>query len=525
MFIEQLWEDWLARELVNYKEVNNPYGVTVRKYLKKGYLHFDNRFWLPSRDKELKNILTNGLRIYSKSHKNMEWWAFDPFVKILLKTPRYKYQNEKGYYDLETKVRPICFASHLDSLIFSYYSYYLTKEYEKYIKGQGFDTCVLAYRSDLEKSNIQFSKEVFDIIKAKGECSAVALDIKGYFDHIDHNILKAKWSKVIGHKLPDDQLKIYKALTRYSYVNKHSILKKYQINLRKLRKQRNSPNTLLDIIPGVKDFEKYQQLRKDRLIITNNKPGKNGAFIGIPQGSPLSAVLSNIFLIDYDEEMTLKGQKEGFIYRRYCDDLLFVCDKGKEAELQEFAIRKIKNEYRLTIQQSKVDIISFLPNSKGFLRGFNKVKMLKNNIIEVTEKNERWLYKPLQYLGFEFDGQDVRIRSSSLSRYFRKMKSRIVKTISMAYSEKSKSDVIFKYKLYNLYTHIGKRNFLTYAYNASQVKYRNKNEIEKEGFGSPAIRKQISRHFAILRNTFHKKNEQRFNWKSKKPNSKVKKKV
>ena len=272
MFNEEIWGSWVKQEETNYKTVKNKDGHTVHKYLKKGYTHFDLRFWFPDRKEELKKILQNGLRVYNKIHKRDEWWAFAPFLKILIKTPRYKYQEEDKQYDLETKIRPICFASHIDSLIFSYYSYALTRKYEEYIAEHGLNDCVLAYRSNLDgKSNIQFSKEIFEYVKKRGECSAVALDITGYFDNIDHEILKEKWSKVLDKKLPEDQYKIYKALTQYSYVNKLSILKKYNVNLRKLEKSNELPQSLLGFVPGKRDFEKYEQLRADKLIVKNDK--------------------------------------------------------------------------------------------------------------------------------------------------------------------------------------------------------------------------------------------------------------
>lgn len=364
MFSEELWESWAAQEEANYRIVKNKKGISVKKYLKKGYTHFDNRFWFPERKTELKKIIQNGLKVYNKQLKRNEWWAFSPFLKILLKTPRYKYQSDIGHYDLETKIRPICFACHLDSLIFGYYSYYLTREYEKYIKANCFDECVLAYRSDLGKSNIQFSKEVFDYVKSKGNCTAIALDIKGYFDHIDHKILKEKWSKVIGKNLPEDQFKIFKALTQYTYVGKSSILKKYSVNLKKLRKAREESKTILELVPGKRDFEKFDRLRNDQLLVTNFD-AKLERQLGVPQGSAMSALLSNIYLIDYDKTMLEKAKTEGFLYRRYCDDIVIVCDAGKAEELQEYAIKKIKEEYLLTIQNEKVELTEFKSNSKG----------------------------------------------------------------------------------------------------------------------------------------------------------------
>jgi RNA-directed DNA polymerase len=209
-------------------------------------------------------------------------------------------------------------------LILDYYAYALNKKYESYIEQEGFLECVLAYRSNLGgKANIQFSKEVFDYVKAKGTCSAVALDIKGYFDHINHKLLKESWQKVIGGALPEDQYRIYRILTGYSYINKFSFLRKYNQDFRKLKKEARKdakvslPKTLLDcLLPRKKDYDKFKQLKQDSLIVTNRKNDRVTGHYGIPQGSSLSALLSNIYLIDFDKVLCQKAQNEGFLYRR-----------------------------------------------------------------------------------------------------------------------------------------------------------------------------------------------------------------
>lgn len=515
MFDKDLWKSWSAQEETNYKIVKNKKGQEVKKYLSKGYLHFDNRFWFPERKEELKEIIQNNLSVYNKRLKRKEHLAFSPFIKILIKTPRFKDQTGEGDYELETKIRPICFASHIDGLIYGYYSYALNIRYEAYIKEKKFDDCVIAYRSDIHKCNIQFSKEVFDYVKEKGECTSIALDIKGYFDHIDHKILKEKWSKVLGKNLPEDQYRIFNSLTQYSYVSKNSILKKYKINLKKLQKLNKQPKNLLEVMPEGKDFEKFNQLRNDKLIVKNYKP-KRERQIGIPQGSPLSAVLSNIYLIDYDAIMFEKSRSENFLYRRYCDDILIVCNTSQAEALKEFAIELIKEKYLLTIQNQKVEVTEFKKNSSGLIRAFNLKKMQEQGISETNKSNESKYYKSLQYLGFEFNGNEIFVRSSSLSKYFRKMKSRIVKTVSMAYGSKERSDKIFKEKLFHRYTHLGKRNFLHYVYNASKKEYPNSKGEIKEGMNSPAIKKQVRRHFSVLINSLKSKNIQRVQWKQRK---------
>ena len=227
----------------------------------------------------------------------------------------------------------------------------------------------------------------------------------------------------------------------------------------------------------------------------------------------MSALLSNIYLIDFDKDINEKSKLEGFYYRRYCDDILIICDSDKAGELQKFTIDKIYNEYNLEIQEKKVELTEFRQNSKGKLRAFNKKKQLKLGVLTTDISNEKYYYKSLQYLGFEFNGQDIFIRSSSLSRYFRKMKGRIIKSVMMGYSNKRKDKKIWKKQMFERYTHLGKRNFLTYAYNASKAEYINSRKEVKLGMGSEAIRKQIARHINILKRTLDQKNSQRFLYK------------
>lgn len=519
MFTEELWEAWVEQESSNYKEEKGK-----RKYLKKGYLHFDNKFWFPERKEELKQLLQNNLKIFRPHLKRTEFWAFSPFLKILIKTPRYRYQELDGFHDLETKIRPICFASHLDSLIFSFYSFCLTRKYEDYIIKKDFAKCVLAYRSDLGNCNIQFAKEVFNEVKKRDECTAIALDIKGYFDNIDHETLKEKWQTIIGGLLPEDQYRIYKVLSKYSYVSKNSFLKRF-----KGPKKRGErlPATLLDLLQGKKDIEKFQLLRESKLIVINNKPyEKTNRYKGVPQGSALSALLSNIYLIDYDKEMYEKAEAENFVYRRYCDDILIICDTNKSNELKKYAIDKIANApYFLTIQPKKVETIDFKYNSKKIIRSFKRSKEHPERIPKTNIINEKIYYKPLQYLGFEFNGQNILIRSSSLSRYFRKMRLRINKTISMAYGGTAKSNKVFLKQIFERYSHLGERNFITYGYNASQEFYKNGKGNLKEGMNSISIKKQLSRHFVILKNTLGSKNEQRVTFKNNRNKPVTKKKL
>lgn len=498
--------------MVYSKDLWNRYVEKVEENFKiKKYPHFDPYFNFPADKNKLHNLVKD------VTGKAVAEHAFLPLVKILIKTPRYRYQENEKKYNLETKIRPISFASHFDNYIFGFYSFALNEVYQRYIRELGFDDCVLAYRTDLEgKCNIQFAKEVFDNIKSQESCTAIALDIKGYFDNIDHKILKEKWCKVIGEeKLPKDQYKIYRTLTKYSYVNKNSILKHFSINLEKLKKQKVYWQSLLDLIPDAiagKSFkEKFNLLRRRKLIVTNKpKPNDDGSydFRGIPQGSAMSALLSNIYLVDFDEYLKDLGGKLGFTYRRYCDDLMIISSSDRANEIKEIIIKEILDKYKLIIQDKKTEVIDFKPDEKGEIRGFKRQYDKETSLFNSLDNNN-CNYRNLQYLGFEYNGQKIYIRPGSLSRYFRKMKGRIVKSVMMSYSKNSKSSVINKQQIYHRYSHLGKRNFLQYAYNASKKFYTNSEGIKREGFDSPSIKRQISAHFSIIEQEIKKTSEQR----------------
>jgi RNA-directed DNA polymerase len=492
-------------------EIWRRYVFSVEENFKlKTYPHFDPYFDFPKEKHKIFELVS------TQDCTGVAKHSFLPLVKILLKTPRYRYQENESSYGLETKIRPISFASHFDTYIYKFYSFSINEKYQQYIHTQGFDLSVLAYRTDLYgKCNIQFAKEVFDIVSQYGPCTAIALDIKGYFDSIDHQILKEKWCKVLGTKeLPIDQYKIYKSLTKYNYVNKNSILKHFQISLKKKKNKNEKWITLLDLVPdnlnGSSFKEKFDLLRKRKLIVTNKaieEQDGSSHWKGIPQGTSMSALLSNIYLIDFDEYIHTLGQKSNFFYRRYCDDIMVICPTESANEIMNLLIEEINNKYRLVIQSNKTEVIDFRQNDKGNLRSFKRTynEELKQFDSQLSDEKN---FKNLQYLGFEFNGHKIYIRPSSLSRYFRKMKARVVKTIIMAYSSKSKSNKIFKQQLLHRYTHLGKRNFLSYALNASKNYYSNSEGEKKEGMNSPSIRRQVSSHISILQNEINKTSEQ-----------------
>lgn len=432
------------------------------KRLNKGsrsYLHFDYSRNILRNTDFYKNYLTNT--------KNIESHSFKPFLKVIIETPRFK-KNDKGVRKLSKKKRPILYASHFDSLIYSYYGSELLLAYEKLLESIDIRDSVLAYRKIDKKSNIEFAYDAFRNILDKGECIVVALDVKSFFDNISHKVLKAKWQQALNvERLPNHHYKVYKSLTKYSYVDKQEALNILSISNNKRKKIRRICNEKVfrNIIRGL------------------NLIRKNIENYGIPQGSPMSGLLSNIAMIDFDIYANKLAKNCGGTYYRYSDDLLFILNK--DSNITEF----------------KDNISAFLEDQKGLGLTLNEgkeeiVKFEKKEEDLVSFKYQSKERRNLQYLGFEFTGSKVLIRSSSMSRYHTKLNKGVFNTVKRALGKGSNESLVRRSKLYKRYTHVGNSNFISYAYRSANI---------FEDIDGETIRSQVSGHINKLEKTIKKK--------------------
>ncbi len=385
------------------------------KWLKvRGYLHFDN--------KESPAFA----RKYVQERKKIEIHSFLPFLAYKKITPRYRSKDRMT----EPKKRLILYAGHLDSHIYAWYSYQLSQHYEQMLQGQIFDECVLAYRN-LGKCNIHFSKEVFDEICQRAPCTALAFDISSFFDNIEHKRLKHAWCDVIGAtELLPDHYKVYKSITKYAYVNRDDVFNEFGITKQQFADKKR--------ICSSQEFR--ERVRAKGFIKTNNKP------YGIPQGSPISAVLSNIFLVEFDKLMAQRASEIGSIYRRYCDDILWVCPQEDAEAIKTFVDEEIRKcGEKLSLNYDKTENCEFRMDSNGCLVGS----------------------PPLQYLGFTFDGQRRLLRPQTLARYYRRMKAGVRRAVKAAV--KSGKSQVYRKTLYEKYSHLGDRNFIAYAKRSAEI--------------------------------------------------------
>lgn len=389
------------------------------------YLHFD----IPVSKKAAEEYILNP--------ENVKKHAFYPFLNFTVVSPKYKRHPSTGLMTKDhPKKRPISYAAHLDSQIYSYYSYVLKEKYEELLNWHGLGSNIIAFRT-LRESNIDFAKRAFDIIKGFGECDVYGLDVSKFFDTMDHQHLKKMWEKVMGvEKLPDDHYAVYKAITTYSIVQKEALFEKLNIS------EHNPKNGRIRIC-SIEDFRNI--VRKSKLISQKAK-------VGIPQGSPMSAILSNMYMLSFDLSIKNLTDEFGGHYFRYFDDILIIVPPGT-ADVESFAIGEIE-KIKLSIQTAK----SLKP----------KFRYTDDGILKCD--------KDLQYLGFMFDGVSPWLRPASLAKYSSKVnkglklaKWTMVKANGKREQRGEPQKDLFKKLIYKRYSYLGRRNFITYGLKSAKA--------------------------------------------------------
>src|SRR5699024_8585470 len=99
------------------------------------------------------------------------------------------------------------------------------------------------------------------------------------------------------------------------------------------------------------------------LVISKNNPA------GIPQGSPISATLANIYMLDFDQEIFDEISSIRGFYQRYSDDLIIICEQQYEDDVLKLIKDKIKNLVDLKIEPNKTKVFRF-EEVQGKFTGF-----------------------------------------------------------------------------------------------------------------------------------------------------------
>ncbi len=369
----------------------------------KRYPHFDK--YLPL--EEAQAIATDPLRVAAN--------PFFPFLRYIKKWRPYR-PTEKG-----PKLRPIRYASRRDAYIFARYRHLLAEKYEAELQLLGIQDCPLAYRkiplSGTEgpgKCNINFAKDAFDRILKMGNCCAVALDISSYFENLDHDLLHSLWCRMIGvQKLPPDHSAVFRAITKYAVVDRDQVYERLGFIGLKVRNGRS----VRGYLKAFKEMPNQLCTPKEfREKIAGGDPSlpsiieTNELSHGIPQGAPISDILANLYLIDFDVLMAGYVRPLGGCYFRYSDDILILLpgDAAVALRARDYAMAQIAAfGPKIAIKPAKTSVVAYTVANAGKL-AFELIDGMQGR-------------NGLEYLGFRFDGRRVYLRDSTLSGFYRKM--------------------------------------------------------------------------------------------------------
>lgn len=123
--------------------------------------------------------------------------------------------------------------------------------------------------------------------------------------------------------------------------------------------------------------------------------------VGVPQGGPLSPLLSNIMLNELDKEL----EKRGHLFVRYADDLVILCKSKRSAErtlanivpfIEDKLFLRVNREKTVTAYISRIKFLGYsfyVYKGVGRLRVHPKsIAKMKERIRTLTSRSNGWGY-------------------------------------------------------------------------------------------------------------------------------------
>lgn len=398
---------------------------------KRYYAHFDVRTDI------------GRMKDYVSNPKAVAAHGFYPFIHYEMDMSKFK--RGKG---VVPKKRDICYAAHIDRCIYQYYSHILNEKYNERTTCDGISNVAVAYRTNLRKSNIQFSKAAYDFIRKTENCYVMIGDFTHFFDNLDHAYLKKQWCSLLEcERLPKDHYNVFKNITSFSQWELTDLL---------------AINELKDNKAG------HRALNKQSRVLTAEQYKNNRSHIqpnmnhyGIPQGSPISGMLANLYMLEVDKQIhDLVEQYHGF-YMRYSDDfIVIVPDEPNNNALNVFSeVRAfIASAPRLKLEPSKTQYFHYKEE---------KVENIGKAIDKGADDSKKFII----FLGFSFNGTKVFIRSKTTAKYYYRMH-RKAKNIAKTGGYTRKGNHINLSGLYTLYSEHGAKskrgNYFTYIEHAEE---------------------------------------------------------
>lgn len=307
--------------------------------------------------------------------------------------------------------------------MYDFYSHQLGSALERFYEQNDLSSNVIAYRK-LKKANYHFAAEAWLFAQKNMPVCIQAFDISNFFDTLDHAILKEHIKDVLDStSLSEDWYKVFRSLTNFHFVERNDLRTAFET----AQHQRNYGEPIATI----------KQVR-DAGITLHSNPRKNA---GIPQGTSISAVLSNVYMTKFDLDVAKWVEQRHGFYRRYSDDILVITKQAYTHEAKQFIESRVK-ESNLALNVDKTERTMF----------------------EADQMNGQST-RNAQYLGFTLQPAGISIRASTMSRQWRRLRKgvRRIKEKGKREIDGGRTNRIHTQGLSRRFTANGTSNFSAYA--------------------------------------------------------------
>jgi hypothetical protein len=315
---------------------------------------------------------------------------------------------------------------------------------------------VLAYRrlvsSDGKgKNNIHFAGEAFEAISSFKSCCVITLDISDFFGSINHDRLKATWQRLLkANSLPAGHRAVFRNLTNFKEVDRDECYVRLGLaewesvglsrRLKMLKRARDLPKQLC----------KGPEFRKTIASSWKGLPkliSANVSGVGIPQGAPLSDLLANAYLMDFDVFVKNYLFNINGIYRRYSDDIMIIVPWEEDFDIGSL-IDIVVTQLTLAGSELKIKAAKTSVHLYGEAGGKNGFRHLQGKGLN-----------GLEYLGFRFDGSRIYIKDTTISRLYRNIivaaRSEAYRTVAR-YPDKTASECYSRFDLAGFMARFGR---------------------------------------------------------------------
>lgn len=147
---------------------------------------------------------------------------------------------------------------------------------------------------------------------------------------------------------------------------------------------------------------------------------KNGVIVrtekGTPQGGPLSPLLANIYLNEFDQELAKRGVK----HIRYADDIVILTKSKRAAEHQlESSKKYLEGKLKLTMNIEKRKVVSVFAIKRFKFLGFCLGKNGKGIYIRAHKKSLAKAKQKLRAITKRNRGRNVRTIMAEITQYMK----------------------------------------------------------------------------------------------------------